>query len=135
MGISASELRIGNYVFDKFRNREVLVWGIESNHDRIVVNYANGSGIYTVDLKDIEPIPLTEEWLLKFGFDKEIIDSNYIRKVYYHIEDFEVEFHGKRLCLRVESQSSVRYFAHHTLYVHQLQNLYFALTGEELQLK
>ena len=55
------ELRIGNCVRDPYFE-----------------NYKEGSEFVTVDCieidnnwKDFEPIPLTEEWLLKFGFKRE----------------------------------------------------------------
>ena len=67
------------------------------------------------------PIPLTKEWFLKFGFKKEGNTAKYwtlgtvdlweISGTYVNDLDYEVK------------------------YVHQLQNLYFALTGEELIIK
>lgn len=127
MGISAQELRIGNITQDKINKKKYL---ITANALRYLIE-AESNDLEVL----IEPIPLTEEWLLKMGFEKEIDDSSFIRKVYYYINDFEVEFHGNKLVFRVENKHVTNYFAHHTKYVHQLQNLYFALTGEELELK
>ena len=127
MGISAQELRIGTITQDKINKKKYL---ITANALRYLIE-AESNDLEVL----IEPIPLTEEWLLKMGFEKEIDDSSFIRKVYYYINDFEVEFHGNKLVFRVENKHVTNYFAHHTKYVHQLQNLYFALTGEELELK
>ena len=82
------------------------------------------------DLQGIyfEPIPLTEEWLLKFGFNK----TNESKDVeWYKLNNFEVSTYN---------EGEVVYFVYqhlvlrHIMNVHQLQNLYFALTGTELTL-
>ena len=81
---------------------------------------------------DIEPIPLTEEWLIKFGFE-------------WNEELRSFEKKGFRwLAKSVEMNASYqlwdninRCMLSNQMYwhVHQLQNLYFALTGEELTIK
>ena len=62
----------------------------------------------------IEPIPLTEEWLLRFGLNRQI-------SVFEIFGDnkrgFHIDLGGEWLFLK---------------HVHQLQNLYFALTGTHL---
>ena len=68
------------------------------------------------------PIPLTEEWLLKFGFEKKGV--NRTRWTFWKIDLVEDEkgiysFDESRIYIDIK-------------YVHQLQNLYFALTNEEL---
>ena len=72
---------------------------------------------------EYKPIPLTEEWLLKFGFES---DDEFI---------FEKDI---RIC---KTKQGYVYFDFSVMdpicdvkYVHQLQNLHFALTGEELEL-
>ena len=72
----------------------------------------------------IEPIPLTEEWLLKFGFEMYEFDhkANQFRfkeRLIVYIDGFLYD-HGTSVKLQ---------------YVHQLQNLSFALTNEELTIK
>ena len=83
-------------------------------------------------LDRIKPIPLTEEWLLKFGFER---DGKY---------DFELKVNGiyfRGMCDdRQPINTSISIFnlpdcAIKVKQVHQLQNLYFALTGQELTLK
>ena len=77
----------------------------------------------------MQPIPLTEEWLGKFGF-KKIEGSNN----YYHPKTGSICFtkvcepHNYYLVKTGfgSGLTSVKY-------IHQLQNLYFALTGEELE--
>lgn len=130
--LEVEQLKIGNHVFDKFREREVLVWGIESNHDQIVVNYANGSGVYTVDLKDVEPIPLTEEWLLKFGF-------KYYKDGIYQFWSKDVGIFQVMNCsdnngfgIRIWLNGT---FGRTIYFLHDFQNLLFSLHGVELELK
>ena len=143
--IQLQEIRIGNLVFDKKRNRIVTVWGIESNHDKIVVNFANGSGVYSIDLKHIEPIPITEEWLLKFGFEKyDWFDGCFIKCNNKHLM---IQFYEPKQEILIYFTKISKDKDGHKMngrdylfkvkkyYVHQLQNLFFSLTGEELTLK
>jgi len=112
--MKASELRIGNLIIGAFDN--TLKVTISQ-----MVNLDNG-------FESIEPIPLTEEWLLKFGFKT---DNKCWRKdihifEYELIKDDEFTFD----VINVECNNwtvSVKY-------VHELQNLYFVLTGKELTL-
>jgi len=74
---------------------------------------------------ELQPIPLTEEWLFKFGFTYEYWRVDETKK-YYCYNTFDVFIWDEIIVLsgynwRVDIQ-----------YVHQLQNLYFDLTGEEL---
>jgi len=68
-----------------------------------------------------EPIPLTEEWLLKFGF------KNYSR-IWYGRDDFWS-------CRMIDEGVEFPHVELSINYVHHLQNLYFALTNTELEIK
>jgi hypothetical protein len=92
-----------------------------------------GKGYDTVILQHMgyhhlmDPIPLTEEWLIKFGFEKDAENTSwYNRGIISVSKNGNIAFHleGKWLNSKVRVDS-----------VHQLQNLYFALTGEELTIK
>jgi hypothetical protein len=84
-------------------------------------------------LIDFTPIPLTGEWLLKFGFDQED-DFHFFIK----ISPF-----GTCLYLNIDiniyqigCENKSWYSNNMDIYfIHQLQNLYFALTNEELTFK
>ena len=117
--IKSNELRIGNYVFDA--DNDIL---------QIAEIFREGVSFVGSNIKNyhssIEPIPLTEEWLLKFGFEKSmawtyaIEIGNNKRLVYYLGEKgWSIGF------MRYSEFSNLKY-------VHQLQNLLFALTGKEL---
>lgn len=73
-----------------------------------------------------EPILLTEEWLERFGFEEVIVEGY---PIYISRNGFTVEYYSD------ESIFLILNFEVKVKYVHQLQNLYFALTGEELTIK
>jgi hypothetical protein len=72
------------------------------------------------------PIPLIEEWLLKSGFAIPQPEFAILNKNGYELY-FCFDYEGATLALD-KKNTEVKY-------VHQLQNLYFALTNEELEFK
>lgn len=105
---------------------------ISINENTIGYEKRTGVGENNIPLKFVNPIPLTEEWLLKFGFEKNLNSNNIIYYILagkclleynltHNIADIVKKVH---LDLFIEIE-----------YVHQLQNLYFALTNEELSLQ
>lgn len=124
--MKASELRIGNYFQDETGIHCLRRIEFEEDGVAFTLLYGNSSttGEYSWD-DEAEPIPLTEDWLIKFGF---IHKSNTHRNICYQLPSWDCVFlkpnrfiHG-----RIEVELN---------YVHQLQNLYFALTGNELTIK
>lgn len=115
--MTANELRIGNYVFSLETQNHQRITGLLEEQpffDAITFDYPN--------YDEIESIPLTEEWLLKFGFESigsfyRIGNSRFV-EVIVHDSGIDVCNHSVSLP--------------HIKSVHQLQNLYFALTGTEL---
>jgi hypothetical protein len=85
--------------------------------------------------REYEPILLTEEWLLKFGFEKDDVFDKFF--TYLPIHDLCMD----KLSFRVDEgficYESIKYrtLLKHIQYVHSLQNLYFALTNQELEIK
>ena len=117
--MKATELRLGNWV--------------EQPNDGVtrVTAVLNDLQIKTetgyVD-KYCRPIPLTEEWLLKFGFDLDIEDDGFQKGKY----KVSVSDEGCLFFIYIGYYpEEIAEFK----YVHQLQNLYFALTSEELEIK
>lgn len=122
--MKSQELRIGNWVFySRDENpKDTGYW-----HRKIDWS----------DLKDttyLHPIPLTEDWLVRFGFEITTIVAPGIEKwnqwyngtfnlhsgvTHNKVKNDFVFVSGVTIRLAIK-------------YVHQLQNLYFALTGEEL---
>ena len=104
--IKANELRIGNLYNHNGEIREVTPSTIEE--------------VWNSERSWVKPIQLTEEWLLKFSFEH--------REFSFDKGSF---FLSKR-----KGKNEYLYQAHtnrfQVKYVHQLQNLYFSLTGREL---
>lgn len=76
-------------------------------------------------LKEIEPIPLTEEWLSKMGFDKLYED-------HYEKDGVTLMKVDKEYYFLQEDRSN---FSHTYKSVSQLQNLFFSLVGKELKIE
>lgn len=145
MKLQANELRIGNWINDPLLKREVRVDGIEPNWDYLWLNYKNGSGQYKSMIKDIEPIPLTEEWLEKLGFefyDYDVFDKDEdgdMKAIYtaFRIKNGTTEYRvdiqpDEKHSFNIKWLWSEEVVLSSVLYVHTLQNLFFALTGKEL---
>ncbi|WP_086985128.1 hypothetical protein [Elizabethkingia miricola] len=117
--MKSNELRIANYLHDRNGN---LCKVIELREDGI---YAPAIRKAATGLPN-KPIELTEEWLLKFYFTfKSDIDGEYYEK------------NGVKVLI-LRSNNIQFYFGNPNSkekYVHELQNLYFALTSEELTIK
>ena len=120
--MEANELRIGNYLNQNIDNIP--------NH---FIQFKVGEIVQGSEfLKTASPIPLTEEWLLKFGFDyirnineyhnRKINEGAYYLKPVGDVYDHWYLYHKTKMIT-----SNIQH-------VHQLQNLYFVLTGEELTL-
>lgn len=85
------------------------------------------------DYRDLEPISLTEEWLVKkLGFEKELSEAIGIDIWYsYDIDDFVVDEFEQGKFTYIKSSGKVE-----IKYVHQLQNLFYLLSnGKELTVK
>ena len=123
--MKASELRIGNLVNARKTNhtwdQTCLITGL--THKGIYVKYGNGH-IIPINIK---PILLTEEWLLKFGGIHETGGMYFFGNVgilhYRRENEFSLMNYNYK---KGQIYTTIKY-------VHQLQNLYFALTGKELE--
>ena len=82
----------------------------------------------------LNPIPLTEEILLKFGFKyREFLNDFFIKLDDHNILIAEKEVIWFAIYKCEENQR--KYFLTKRYYAHQLQNLFFSLCGEELTFK
>jgi hypothetical protein len=119
--MKANELRIGNWVqTDKGRQYQIDLSWYECCKDS-----TEGRDIQL----DTHPIPLTEEWLVKFGINN-VSQTNWIyyqTKIGYYNITIENGVFKFWLADCDDCGYSIDIIS-----VHQLQNLYFALTGEEL---
>ena len=80
------------------------------------------------------PIPLTEEWLLKFGFNKDYkkgyIGKDFSNQDFVLTEPFVMGDWQKGYAFEFTTGGWSKYKEFN--YVHELQNFYFTLTSEEL---
>lgn len=140
--IKANELKIGNQI-DK---------GIIVNFYETGVHVGLGK---CFPFSDINPIPITDEWLLMLGFVK-IKEPRYVNGYQYllqvtgHHDNIETEgidrsgtwFDGiggyrweKDGSIGVNVLCKGNYVCKGANYVHELQNLFFALSGKELEIR
>ena len=136
--MEASELRIGNLV-DFVNRTNPLTRPLDTplvvmEVTQIVIKcYPFSQSLHkvlkynSIWLADVEPIPITEEWLVGFGFKKicEIYEYNDLFR--FNLKNCEIEIY-----LADNNRNRWMYWDNSIEYVHKLQNLYFALTGTEL---
>ena len=121
--MKAEELRIGNLVKQ----------GSVGALDNLQAWTFTDGVVLPVEYKELTPIPLTEEWLVRFGFEKK---GSICNDECYELNGFYIWKYGSDFsCGNVSLGGKLGYSQHPSLeHVHQLQNLYHALTGEELTL-
>ena len=111
--MKSNELMIGNFIYGS----DGKTYRIHSGDDFYFAN-------------DYNPIQLTEEWLYSLGFVdykcKDDVEA-YISDIFIYVNNCQIRLLecGENTFLLNEDRKGL-------LYVHQLQNLYFALTGNEL---
>ena len=130
-------LRIGNLIQIKTSKSIIIseVKALDITKDECLIN--NESPII------YEPVPLTKIRLAYYGFDlvkpKECVDENTGQP--YYIDRYKLkhasgvyiiaELYDDELAVYINgARESIELY-----YVHQLQNLYYALSGEELKVK
>ena len=116
--IKAQELRIGNHILKNGKLHYV-------NHLTIRDIY----GLSVDDTDNFEPIPLTEEWLLKFGFEFEYRHKHKKSYVLWDgsIPKIRAVFIGSDIHIFVYDK-----LLSHIKHIHQLQNLHYDLFDSEL---
>lgn len=141
--IKAIEFRKGNYVMDKVSREWMVVDEIGENVGAVLIDRDK----YPLpDGWQMTYIPLTPEILEKCGFEKSLSEDVQERTIYgiqvanntslyfdphkdWMRNDYEVEWY---LSHEWNNNHFKNDFLAKPKYLHQLQNLYFALTGEEL---
>lgn len=142
--MKATELRVGNLVKAKHTNGNPNKWVVIQIKPEHIVTCSDNP-------KWFKPIPLTENIIEKIGFelyDYEDIgeplegqENDFIilsykkhknKYVYYTLDGVSPRLYQFIICRETDNNSFVLAEIN---YLHQLQNLYFALTGEELKIK
>lgn len=133
--LRAQELRIGNYIYrPDFISEELRIETVLGFCQNIVT--CSGPIKVIIRIEDVKPIPLTEEWFIKLGFTIRYFNDDINKPIWWklegnrHIDIYFEKQVNSFVCMINSMQYSIE-----IKYVHQLQNLYFALTGEELIIK
>jgi hypothetical protein len=136
--IKPNELRIGNLLDYEGQHLPVLAIDNEREFTNTKTNellkcsitigqYDDNGFMWTTNgrwLKHFKPIPLTEDWLLRLGFEV------------YEFDHKENQYRfGERLIVIRDHIFCDYGTGVNLMFVHSLQNLFFALTGNELELK
>jgi hypothetical protein len=137
--IDARELRLGNLL--DYQGQPLPVLAIDNEREFFyternellkcsitIGQYDDNGFMWTTNgrwLKHFKPIPLTEDWLVRLGFRYYKETNGYAYRIHFRIQFVKSENGFMAYIDNTEW--------HELKYVHQLQNLYFALTGEELE--
>jgi hypothetical protein len=109
------------YVFPNIENR------VEPFEDDVAQ-----AGTSYKSLNELEPIILTVEILQRLGFEEK---SGLLTSKHFEKGGLELKFNGEYFERVSISTSQTKVSGFPVRYFHQLQNLYFAWTGEELEIK
>ena len=129
--IDASELRIGNWV----NHKDIYSYRNEMLGKEFYFQWESRDwyalGECTISLEDINPIPLTEEILEKCGFDMNPDWNNYDGCV--AVLDLGYLYIGKGVMGGITLFQNNHFSTGVNIdYLHQLQNLIYAITQTEL---
>jgi hypothetical protein len=141
--MKSKELMIGSYVtvnekspWKELIGKPVRVIGIEERNDKYfpksdsVIAFRFGHETYSQFNENIDPIPLTDEWFLKFGFVKN--EANWWKKQVRVVSTGDYTEFCVYEKLDAFSYQTCMWCNEYIKHVHSLQNIYFSLTGSEL---
>ena len=155
--ITPEELRVRNYLSYKGQLSTVfsIAHSVETVKPQIIVE-CNGVFRHTKE-EDLQPIPLTQEWLERLGFvlvaDKLHLEREEIDEKTYRIVEYKHLTYQCDDCYVMITRNEFRFYLDLFGYesgkinkphlatmtyittvetIHRLQNLYYAITGKEL---
>lgn len=141
--LECTDLRIGNWI--KYEDKPVQV--VQLSSLMILCQRDENQFLVNCEPKVFQPIELTENVLLKIGFKNEKRMSSVLYYLDYEINEDEyirvryIMYNSKASPLLKITSPSPIIFENYELtkrgikYLHQLQNAYFILTGEELEVE
>ena len=126
--MNANELRIGNYLQNNNIKYPIRIGTISSN-DTIKLDFGICKNVFidVMNLCAFQGIKITQKWLNDFGFF--IIETNDCVEAFKPNLRFSLQqINNCNQWFWCDGQTVITNFK----YIHELQNLYFSLTGEEL---
>jgi hypothetical protein len=129
--IKLNELRIGNWV--EFDGKAIKVECIDKKNGWLNYPIKKGNFEYLITESSLQPIPITKEILVwcqftnikDHFFELKIGTGCYWHKIYAGVKDLN-EGYGNFAELRVGDET----IGNFVNFLHELQNLFFALTGK-----
>lgn len=123
-----TELKIGNYVQ---HNDEIIK--VEQITKRKIGYHRNGdkSRMHYLKYSEIKPIEITEDILIRLGFE-ETFDDTYPEILRY---DKINVIKDERLWVHIFNGCTWYRFGSRIKYIHELQNAYFVVNNKELNLQ
>jgi len=145
--VSVNEIRIGNFfsferddlfMYEHSKVKSIFVdgkytFGKHAGEDIYMIGMVTKDGYEQNEhIIDIEPIELNKDILQKSGFtedkeDDQIMDIGKLGYLYFSLVTFMFTFY------KSNADVTLHVAIAHVKYLHQLQNLYFSLVGEELK--
>lgn len=122
--MEAKELRIGNYVM--YNGVVYTVESILSSTYLVFLHTLDKEILMEVKVNKIDPVKLTDEWLEWLGF---VRVGNHYEKNCFNIYKYK---DGVEIELRNDEDDELFVIGMRYNYVHQLQNLYFAIAGKKI---
>lgn len=137
--VSSHEIRLGNLVYPLKEGKRKTDWNIEIKNPFkvleiktftcVVLQYkliqAQQKECPEIRYGLLNPIPLTDDWLINFGFEETEFETWVHKKLDLPKIEQEAEIYGMYLDEQIWEIK----------YVHRLQNIVYLLTGKELELK
>ena len=124
--MEATELRLNNLVI--YEDEIVPVIGMENKNNGLFVKIDP----YTaVDQRKLKPIALTAEWFARLGFKEVYRSSTRVRFDLPNFCRYDFDLSSNKIL------EGFLFFGNYIkcTHLHQLQNIYFTLTGEELKVE
>jgi len=134
--VKVSEVRIGNFLLFDFPNRGK----VQYKSERINNDFDGFRSIATINglqPEKVYGIPLTDSWLQKFGFERidKQFQHNWVIRLSKTGVHYSIQFFNDKFWLSNSEYDAWCYVIKDVAYVHELQNLFYALTGEDLVVK
>ena len=141
---SSSNLQIGNWIFDPELHQEFQVESISplsknSNNKNLGITYRSGSSWSDIEDGGFNRIPLTIDWIERFGFIRQGNRKMWVKEgicvILAAYPNLKGEIEGEKFFIGFKDMGGVIYHTQFEIpYVNDLQNGY-AISGKQLEEK